>query len=118
MEQLELVEQEQEIRESLILLFSTRPGERITYPDFGCDIHHLILEPQNATLRSMIDVAIREAVLKFEPRIDITDINIDYDDVEGVVYVGMEYVIRKINVRTNIVYPFYKLEGTELSEID
>lgn len=118
MEQLEMVELEEEIRESLILLFSTRPGERITYPDFGCEIHELILDTQSAALKSRIDTAIRNAVLRFEPRIDVENINVDFDEIEGIAFVGMEYVIRKINVRTNIVYPFYKLEGTELSEFE
>ena len=113
---LEMVEGEDEIRESLTILFSTRLGERLTNPKFGCKIHDLIHDPLNDSLKLVIDKAIKEACAYFEPRIDIDSINVDSDEQEGVVYVGMDYVIRKINVRTNIVYPFYKLEGTDMAE--
>ena len=117
MNQLELVEGEEEIRESLVLLFSTRLGERLTNPEFGCAIHDLILDTLNTSLKREIEKVIRHAVLIYEPRIDIESINIEADEPEGIVYVGMEYLIRTVNVRTNIVYPFYKLEGTELTDL-
>lgn len=117
MNQLELVEGEDEIRESLVLLFSTRLGERLTNPEFGCAIHDLILDALNTSLKREIEKVIRHAVLLYEPRIDVESVNIEADEPEGIVFVGMEYLIRKVNTRTNIVYPFYKLEGTELSDL-
>ena len=114
MSQLELVESAEDIRESLSILFSTRLGERLAFPEYGSRVHDLILEPMNESLIAELEKAVREAIGKFETRIDVTAVNFKTDEPEGVVYVGVEYLIRKINVRNNIVYPFYKLEGTEL----
>lgn len=117
MNKLELVEQEQEIRESLTILFSTRKGERITDPDFGCAVHDLILDPINPLTLKRIEDAIRDAVFHYEPRIDIDEVNVTHEEFEGIVRAGLSYVIRKINVRTNIVYPFYKLEATDAVDV-
>ena len=113
MNKLELVELEQEIRESLIILFSTRKGERITDPDFGCAVHDLILDPINPLTMQRIEDAIRDAIFHYEPRIDIVEISVTHEEFEGIVRAGLSYSIRKINVRTNMVFPFYKLEATD-----
>ena len=58
---------------------------------------------------------IKLAVLYYEPRIRIEEIHINYGDVgDGLVFVSLEYTIIKVNVRSNIVFPFYKLEGTNI----
>lgn len=113
MNKLEMVELETEIRESLILLFSTRKGERITDPDFGCAVHDLIMDPINPLTMQRIEDAIRDAIFNYEPRIDIVEISVTHEEFEGIVRAGLSYSIRKINVRTNMVFPFYKLEATD-----
>ncbi len=113
----ELVSDEEDIRQSLSLLLSTTPKERVTLPKYGCDLMSLIFKPIGEDLNSEIRRIIREAVHQFEPRIELEEINIDNTHyLDGVVYVELIYVIRKVNVRTNMVYPFYKLEGTWLTD--
>ncbi len=114
MNELELVESEEDIRESLTILFSTRKGERFAFPEFGSGVHELILETMNPALEDEIVTAVKTAIQIYEPRVDVTDVNVEFVEEEGIVYVGIEYLIRAINVRTNMVYPFYKLEGTDL----
>ena len=118
MNKLELVELTEEIWESLLILFSTRKGERITNPDFGCAVHDLILDPINPLTMKLIEEAIREAVFSYEPRIDIDEINVVHEEYEGIIRANMSYTIRKVNVRTNIVYPFYKLEASDAIDVD
>ena len=115
--QLELVTTEEEIRESIFIILSTIPGERVTNPEFGCRIYDLIWKPIDKATKMLMDEVIRLAIYRYEPRIIIEDIIIDSDDREGTVYIHLEYTIRKVNVRTNIVYPFYKIEGTDIVEV-
>lgn len=115
--QLELVEMEDEIRESLYLLLSTVPGERVTNPEFGCRIYDLIWSPIDKATKMLMEEVIRQAVDRYEPRIILEDVIIESDDMEGTVYINLQYTIRKVNVRTNIVYPFYKFEGTDIVEV-
>lgn len=117
MKKLELVEGEQEILESLTILFSTRKGERITDPDFGCAVHDLIMDPINPLTMQRIENAIRDAVFHYEPRIDIDEVNVTHEEFEGIVRANMSFIIRKVNVRTNLVFPFYKLEATDAADV-
>ena len=113
----ELVEDEIDIEQSLKLILSTRPGERLTNPEFGCAIHEYLFEPINGTLKYFLKDAIEKSVLYFEPRITLNEVFIETDrELEGIVDIKLEYTIRKINVRSNIVFPFYKLEGTLVDE--
>lgn len=113
----QMVEEDIDIEQSLKLILSTRPGERITNPAFGCKLFDYIFEPLvDATIFLMKDT-IRTAILYFEPRITLNDIVIETDrELEGIIDIKLEYTIRKINVRSNIVFPFYKLEGTLVDE--
>ncbi len=112
--QLEMVELEEDVRESLFILFSTRPGERLTNPEFGCRIHELVWRPLSPSTIYLIKEAIELAVNRYESRIEIEEIHIDTDEKEGTIYIHLDYLVTKVNVRTNIVYPYYKIEGTDV----
>ncbi len=113
----ELVEDEQDIEQSLKLILSTRPGERLTNPEFGCLMHEYLFEPITSPTKYLIKDSIERAILYFEPRITLDEVIIDSSrELEGIVDIKLEYTIRKINVRSNIVFPFYKLEGTLVDE--
>ncbi|RMG75952.1 MAG: hypothetical protein D6722_00170 [Bacteroidetes bacterium] len=115
---LEMVSDEEDIRQSLIILLSTMPGERPTKPKYGCDLHSLIFEPLTGPTRYLIKDMIRTAVLFFEPRIELEDIELDpSDEAEGIIRVTLHYLIKTVNVRSNIVYPFYKIEGTNVTDV-
>lgn len=114
---IEMVEDQKDIEQSLKLILSTRPGERITNPNFGCRLHEFVFEPLIGSTISRMKGAIESAILFFEPRITLDNINIDLErELDGIVEIKLEYTIRKINVRSNIVFPFYKLEGTLIDE--
>ncbi|HHG86581.1 MAG TPA: hypothetical protein ENJ82_17660 [Bacteroidetes bacterium] len=114
---LEMVTVEDEVRESLYIILSTVPGERVTNPAFGCRIYDLIWNPIDKANIMLMEEVIRAAVFRYEPRVDLEEVHIDTDDDNGTVYIHLDYTIRKVNVRTNIVYPFYKLEGTDIVEV-
>jgi phage baseplate assembly protein W len=94
---------------------STRPGERVLRPDYGCNLDELIFEPLTTTFKTYIKDLIATAILYHEPRIEVNRIELDdTGELEGRVIISIDYTIRSTNSRFNFVFPFYKEEGTEI----
>lgn len=110
-----MVAEEEDIRESLNILMSTRPGERVMQPGYGCGLNALVFDTMSSHAVALITDTIRRAVLFYEPRIDLENITFDDSDIhEGLVRIELEYRVRTTNSRSNIVFPFYFQEGTNL----
>ncbi len=110
-----MLEDEADIQSSLEILLSTRLGERIMVPGYGCNLDELLFKPLNITVKTYVIDLIKTAILYYEPRIDTRKIEIDpADELNGVLLINIEYIIRTTNSRKNMVFPFYKEEGNEL----
>ena len=110
-----LTEGDDDIEKSLQILLSTRLGERIMLPDYGCNLEELLFKPLNLTLKTYVADLIKTAILYHEPRIDAEKIWIDEStDNDGILLINIDYRIRITNSRKNMVFPFYKSEGTEI----
>ncbi|UGU16064.1 GPW/gp25 family protein [Sinomicrobium kalidii] len=104
---------EEDIRKSLEILLSTRLGERIMQPEYGCNLEDLLFSPLNRTLKTYVTELINNAVLYFEPRIDVEKVDITQgDELKGELLILLDYKVRATNSRMNLVFPFYKEEGT------
>jgi phage baseplate assembly protein W len=107
---------EADIQLSLQILLSTRKGERVMVPDYGCNLDEMVFEPMNTTFKSYISQMIRTSILFYEPRIDLNSLLLDdSQDAQGIIIINISYTVRTTNSRFNFVYPFYKKEGTEIS---
>jgi phage baseplate assembly protein W len=110
-----MISDEEDIKSSLEILLSTKIGERIMLPKYGCNVDEFLFNPLNRTLKTYVSELIRTAILYHEPRIDVEKIDISQgDDLNGELLVVLDYKIRVTNSRTNMVYPFYKQEGTNI----
>jgi phage baseplate assembly protein W len=110
-----MVAEEEDISESLRILLSTRPGERVMQPSYGCGLQAMVFETINESTITEIKDIIERAVLFFEPRITLEDIDVSTEDLlEGKLNIQLNYSVRKTNTRSNIVYPFYHLEGSQV----
>ncbi|RUT69437.1 hypothetical protein D0817_16515 [Flavobacterium cupreum] len=110
-----MISDEEDIKSSLEILLSTKIGERIMLPKYGCNMEELLFNPLNRTLKTFVSELIRTAILYHEPRIDVEKIDISQgDDLNGELLVVLDYKIRATNSRTNMVYPFYMEEGTNI----
>lgn len=110
-----LVSDEEDIKESLMILLSTRPGERVMNPLYGCNLDDLLFAPLNLTLKTYVADLIETAILYFEPRIDLDKVQIsENNDLEGELLIELNYRIRSTNTRRNLVYPFYRGEATDI----
>lgn len=111
----EMVEQDSDIKESLRIIIGTIPGERVMFPQFGCNIRKYVFEVTDPTHISMMKDTIYAAILDNEPRVKIDSIEIHDDSQEhGLVHIHLNYTIITTNTRSNMVYPFYFKEGTNL----
>ena len=111
----EMTSDEPDIQRSLQILLSTRKGERVMQPDYGCNLDEMVFEPMNTTFKTYIREMIKTAILFYEARIDLNAVKIDdSQESEGIIHLILDYTIRATNSRFNFVYPFYKNEGTEI----
>ncbi len=110
-----LVSDEEDIWESLRILFSTIPGERVFRYNYGCPIDKWVFSKIDLSERTMIIDIIEQAIREGEPRIitDLVEVEIR-DAMEGILWIKIEFTIRQTNSRSSMVYPFYFLEGTQL----
>jgi len=109
------VSAEDDIQQSLFILFSTTPGERVMQPSYGCDLRSMVFENITESTVTAIRDMIEKAVLFFEPRIDLNFVDLDTGQIEeGILNILVDYTVRATNTRSNIVYPFYVQEGTNI----
>ena len=66
--ELQMVSLEEDIRESLSILLSTLPGERVMQPTFGCGLNALVFENITESSVTKIKELVERAILFFETR--------------------------------------------------
>jgi hypothetical protein len=104
--------EEQRIEESILLVLSTAPGERLMLPDFGCGIHDLVFAPNDTGTVSKVVDLVRRSLTKYEPRIDVLDINAETSSEQpNLLLIRVDYRIRDNNSIKNLVYPFFITEA-------
>ena len=97
-----------ELDESLRMVLSTAPGERVMRPEFGCRIHEMVFDPINPTTQGAMAQAVREALARWEPRVDVERVDVVGGSADSArVELEIEYRVRTTNDRRNLVYPFY-----------
>jgi hypothetical protein len=83
------------VHQSLCLILSTAPGERLMRPDYGCPLRRLAFQPLDNTTAGLAIHYVEEAVRRWEPRAEITLIDAyPSPDVEGVLSIDLHYRVR------------------------
>ncbi len=99
---------EEKVRESVRTILATAKGERLMRPEFGCGIHDFTFATLDTTSLTLIRSAVREALTRWEPRIEVLDVDVDTARArEGHLLLNVAYKIRMTNAKSNLVYPFY-----------
>ena len=103
-----------DIEQALAIILGTAPGERPMRPEFGCEIHDLVFDTIDAATVGRIETAINAAIVRWEPRIELTEIDFDLSRArEGVLEITIGYRILATNQAHNLVYPFYVIPAEE-----
>ena len=112
----EMLEQEADIASSLEVLLSTAQGERVMLPQYGCNLDELVFETLDTRMKTLMADKVESAILYHEPRVELESVRLDESqELEGVVLIEVVYRVKSTNSRFNFVYPFYKLEGTDIN---
>ncbi|MDX9721321.1 MAG: GPW/gp25 family protein [Myxococcota bacterium] len=99
---------EENIEQSIKIILGTAKGERLYRATFGCGIHDLVFQPNNMVTAAQVASAVKDALIRFEPRIMDVKVTAEPDEFENNrLNVSISYVVRALNKRENMVYPFY-----------
>jgi phage baseplate assembly protein W len=96
------------IERAIRLILQTVRGERVMRPQFGSDLHLLVFAENNATTAGLADFYVRQALARWEPRIDVENVAVSFGDADrGAMMIDISYKIKATNDRRNLVFPFY-----------
>lgn len=68
---MEMVEGDDSVRQAILLLLTTRPGERVMRPEYGSELHQLVFAPNDDTTAGLAIFYVRRALERWEPRIEV-----------------------------------------------
>jgi phage baseplate assembly protein W len=125
---IETAAHEEDIRQAILIILGTDRGERLMRPDFGAGLNAFVFEPLNETTKQLIKTRVEEALIDWEPRIDVEEVSVTPGQVDGqgklsadktgagpavknALLIGIDYRVRSTNALHNLVYPFYLQEG-------
>jgi phage baseplate assembly protein W len=106
---------EEDIRQAILIILGTSPGERLMRPDFGAGLRDLAFEPLSDVTLALAQERVERALLEWEPRIDLHAVTVAVDGGRpelGRLRIEVSYTVRATNTFYNLVYPFYLAEGT------
>lgn len=104
---------DRDIEQAIRVILETVPGERVMRPEFGCRIHELIFAPNNASTQGLIIHYVEEALERWEPRVEVREVEITTDPNNGAtLMIEIKYTIKDSHDERSIVYPFF-LMGEE-----
>ncbi|MDA0185596.1 GPW/gp25 family protein [Solirubrobacter phytolaccae] len=110
-----LARDEQDIEQAIQLILGTAPGERPMRPEFGCGVHDFVFDSIDANTIGNMEQAIRDALIRWEPRIEVRAVRFDSSDaMTGLLTIDIIYTVRATNTERNLVYPFYVIPAEEM----
>ena len=109
-----LARDEQDIDQAIQLILGTAPGERPMRPEFGCGVHDFVFDSIDANTVGRMEEAIREALDRWEPRIQVQTLDFDLSSSDnGLLTIDIGFTVRATNTERNLVYPFYVIPAEE-----
>lgn len=104
-EDLQVVKDSADIKQSIKSLLLTRRGERLFNSDLGTSLSDLLFEPLDYGTASLIRDEIYEVIGTYESRIDIIELNVDINADDNGYDIQLEYVIRgRSDLQNNIEF--------------
>ena len=110
-----LARDETDVEQAIELILATAPGERPMRPEFGCGVHDFVFDTIDANTVGKMELAIRDALDRWEPRVVVETVEFNLDEVaDGRLIIDIGYRVRVTNTMRNLVYPFYVIPAEEL----
>jgi uncharacterized protein len=102
---------EEDIRQAIRIILGTNPGERLMRPEFGAGLRDFVFSPVSESTMTLVEYRVREALVDWEPRIEVLKVTVTTDGERNKLLIDTEYRVRATNGQHNLVYPFYLEEG-------
>ena len=102
-----MVREEQLVQQAIWLILATSKGELKRNRSFGCGIHDFVFTDNAPANRAQIAHQVREALVRWEKRIDVTDIQVSEGETPNLLLIGIDYRLRSTHSFGNLVFPFY-----------
>ncbi|MEJ2666018.1 MAG: GPW/gp25 family protein [Deinococcales bacterium] len=100
-----MVDGDAAVRQSIVMLLTTLPGERVMRPDYGCPLHRLMFAPNDATTAGLAIHYVRHALVRFEPRVEIVSLDARAaEDMDATLIVSLVYRIRATSRQANLEF--------------
>ena len=104
-EDLQVVKDSADIKQSIKSLLLTRRGERLFNSNLGTSLSDLLFEPLDFGTAALIRDEIYEVIGTYESRIDIIELNVDINADDNGYDIQLEYVIRgRSDLQNNIEF--------------
>lgn len=108
-----MVQFEEDVRESILIILLTDRGERVMRPTFGAGLNSFLFEPINPTTTAALRERVEDSLIDWEPRIDVIQVTVEpAPATPAAVLIDITYRVRATNTVGNLVYPFYLGEGS------
>jgi hypothetical protein len=95
------------VRQSILLILETEPGERVMRPSFGCGLRRYLMQPNTTATRALIQNDVKRALDALEPRIKVQEVRVEPGEDPAQVLLRITYLHLRDGRRDNLVYPFY-----------
>jgi uncharacterized protein len=102
---------DEDVRQAVLIILQTTPGERVMRPQFGAGLADLVFEPVTTALLALVKHRVETALIQWEPRIDVESVTVTPTPSRGRIDVEIRYSVRQTSTFYNLVYPFYLNEG-------
>ncbi|KMW71370.1 phage baseplate protein [Photorhabdus luminescens subsp. luminescens] len=90
-----MAEGAENVRQNMKILFLTEPGERIMRENYGCGLSDYLFANIRDEMMAEIQTRIEERVLRYEPRADISEIQVNQrTDVPNTLHIQVTYTLR------------------------
>ncbi|XXT18831.1 GPW/gp25 family protein [Sorangium sp. So ce429] len=111
-EEVALVGYEEDVRQAILIILQTQRGERVMRPEFGAGLREFVFEPANPATMALIKKRVEDALIDWEPRIDVLSVSVTISEERNRLAIDVAYRVRATNSAANVVFPFYLLEGS------
>jgi phage baseplate assembly protein W len=97
-----------ELEQSIIIILTTSPGQRVMRPTFGCRLHELIFAPNNSQTAARAQRFVEDALRMWEPRMTVVEVEArpDPDNAQNLL-ITIQYEVKATHDRRSLVHPFY-----------
>ena len=93
------------VRQAIVLLISTSPGERVMRPDYGCSLNRLVFAPCDDTTAGLAIHYVRTALQRWEPRIELRSVEARAEPGHAArLEIAVEYRVRASLDHERLVY--------------